>query len=136
MEILGTRIILVPRDLDASRTFYRDVLELAVAQEWGDDEHPGIAYFTGGSVLELTSNAQSATVGPLSLWFQVRDLDAVHEYLLGQGVTIVRPPRMEEWGLYEMWIDDPDGVRIELSEVPSDHPMRRLPAPVDATLPA
>jgi hypothetical protein len=27
--------------------------------------------------------------------------------------------------LIEMWIEDPDGIRIVLVEVPADHPLRR-----------
>jgi hypothetical protein len=27
--------------------------------------------------------------------------------------------------LIEMWIEDPDGIRIALVEVPEDHPLRR-----------
>jgi hypothetical protein len=47
-------------------------------------------------------------------------------------VPIVREPAAEPWGLTEMWIEDPDGVRIVLVEVPADHPLRRdvRPAPV------
>jgi len=37
----------------------------------------------------------------------------------------------EPWGLTEMWIEDPDGGRIVLVEVPAahpaDHPLRRGP---------
>ena len=47
------------------------------------------------------------------------------ERLLRAGVTVLRPPRVEPWGLVEMWIEDPDGVRIVLVEVPDDHPLRR-----------
>jgi hypothetical protein len=43
------------------------------------------------------------------------------------GVPILRRPVSEPWGLTEMWIEDPDGVRIVLVEVPSDHPLRRDP---------
>jgi hypothetical protein len=34
---------------------------------------------------------------------------------------------VEPWGLTELWIEDPDGVRIVLVEVPADHPLRRDP---------
>jgi hypothetical protein len=37
----------------------------------------------------------------------------------------VRGPEQEPWGLLEMWIADPDGVRIVLVEVPTEHPLRR-----------
>ena len=50
--------------------------------------------------------------------------DTVDE-LAGRGVTLARPPRLEPWGLVEAWLDDPDGVRIHLVEVPGDHPLRR-----------
>jgi hypothetical protein len=32
---------------------------------------------------------------------------------------------VQPWGLAEMWIADPDGVRIVLVEVPAQHPLRR-----------
>jgi hypothetical protein len=40
-------------------------------------------------------------------------------------VPVTQPPRLEPWGLVETWIEDPDGVRIVLVEVPDDHPLRR-----------
>ncbi len=41
------------------------------------------------------------------------------------GVTILREPRREPWGLVELWIADPDDVRIVMVEIPKDHPLRR-----------
>ena len=32
-------------------------------------------------------------------------------------------PAAEPWGLTEMWIEDPNGVRIVLVEVTADHPL-------------
>ena len=40
------------------------------------------------------------------------------------GVPVLRGPRREHWGLDEMWIADPDGLRIVLVEVPPGHPLR------------
>jgi hypothetical protein len=57
----------------------------------------------------------------------VRDVQAERDRLTALGVEIVREPRQESWGLIEMWIADPDGVRIVLVEVPEDHPLRRDP---------
>jgi hypothetical protein len=36
-------------------------------------------------------------------------------------------PASGSCGLIEMWIEDPDGVRIVVVEVPADHPLRRDP---------
>jgi len=38
------------------------------------------------------------------------------------GVPVVREPAVEPWGLIEIHIEDPDGVRIVLAEVPAGHP--------------
>ena len=61
------------------------------------------------------------------LWIQVRDLATAYRTLLGRGATVLRPPRREPWGLNEMWVADPDGLRIGIIEVPPQHPLRRDP---------
>jgi predicted enzyme related to lactoylglutathione lyase len=61
------------------------------------------------------------------IWLQVRDIHAEHERLAAAGVPILRQPVTESWGLTEMGIQDPDGTRIVLVEVPSAHPLRRDP---------
>jgi len=58
------------------------------------------------------------------IWIQVRDVHAEHERLAAAGVRVIQKPRHEPWGLIEMWIEDPDGVRIVLVEIPADHPLR------------
>jgi catechol-2,3-dioxygenase len=42
VEILSSRILLRPADLDRSRRFYRDVLGLAVYREFGPAADPGV----------------------------------------------------------------------------------------------
>jgi Glyoxalase/Bleomycin resistance protein/Dioxygenase superfamily len=54
----------------------------------------------------------------------VRELAAVRRELDERGVRILREPKREPWGLLEMWIADPDGVRICIVEVPEEHPLR------------
>jgi predicted enzyme related to lactoylglutathione lyase len=124
MEILSSRTLLRPSDPARSHAFYRDALGLAVYREFGPPEHPGVVYFLGNGLLEVSGQG-SQPPGGLQLWLQVRDVDAEHDRLVGAGVPIVAPPRLEPWGLVEMWIEDPDGVRIAVVEIPEDHPLRR-----------
>jgi hypothetical protein len=63
------------------------------------------------------------------IWIQIRDIHAEHARLAAAGILIVRDPAAEPWGLTEMHIEDPDGIRIILVEVPADHPLRRDPRP-------
>jgi catechol 2,3-dioxygenase-like lactoylglutathione lyase family enzyme len=127
MEVLSSRILVRPSDPERSRRFYRDVLGLAVYREFGPPEHPGVVFYLGQGLLEVSGESHDEAAGPLRIWLQVRDVRAEHERLVAAGVTVTREPRTEPWGLVEMWIEDPDGVRIVLVEVPADHPLRRDP---------
>jgi len=122
MDVLAGRVLLHPTDLERSQRFYRDVLGLGVFREFSG----GVVFFLGGGFLEVSGSARGGSGTPdLELWLQVRDVAAEHDRLVAHGVEVVREPRREPWGLIEMWIEDPDGVRLVLVEVPEDHPMRR-----------
>jgi predicted enzyme related to lactoylglutathione lyase len=125
MEILSSRILLRPRDRERSRRFYRDVLGFAVYREFGPPTDPGTVFFLGHGFLELSRQSAEPTDSAIMVWLQVRDVEVEYERLRATGVTVLRAPRREPWGLIEMWIADPDGVRIVLVQVPDDHPLRR-----------
>jgi catechol 2,3-dioxygenase-like lactoylglutathione lyase family enzyme len=127
VDVLSSRILLRPRDLDRSRRFYRDVLGLAVYREFGPAEDPGMVFFLGPGFLEVSGPAAGAPGGSVMIWIQVRDVRAEHARLAAAGVPVIRKPVTEPWGLIEMWIEDPDGTRIVLVEVPAGHPLRRDP---------
>ena len=125
MEVLSSRILLRPADPGRSRRFYRDVLGLAVYREFGPPEDPGVVFFLGSGLLEVSGRADGPPGPSVMIWLQVRDVHAEHERLAAAGVGILRAPAAEPWGLTEMWIEDPDGLRIVLVEIPADHPLRR-----------
>jgi catechol 2,3-dioxygenase-like lactoylglutathione lyase family enzyme len=136
VDVLSSRILLRPTDLERSQRFYRDVLGLAIYREFGPPSSPGIVFFLGSGFLEVSGHSPGGH-GPgghgrsLMLWVQVRDVRAERDRLSTAGVRIAREPQTEPWGLIEMWIEDPDGVPIVLVEVPPAHPIRRdtRPAP-------
>ena len=133
MEILSGRTIIHPIDLERTISFYRDGLRLGVAREFGSGSNRGVVFFAGGGLLEVVGETGpgdaehlSSGSGPaVALWFQVRDAGATVAELGRRGVAVVRQPVLEPWGLIEAWVDDPDGIRIHIVEVPADHPLRR-----------
>ncbi|GAA1807678.1 VOC family protein [Planosporangium flavigriseum] len=125
MEVLSSRVLLRPSDPRRSQRFYRDTLGLAIYREFGPPESPGLVFFLGQGLLEVSGQSSGQTGDMLRVALQVRDVHAEHERLRAAGVTVMRPPQLEPWGLIEMWIEDPDGVQIVLIEVPADHPLRR-----------
>jgi predicted enzyme related to lactoylglutathione lyase len=124
-DVLSSRILLRPSELHRSHRFYRDMLGLAIYREFGRRDAPGLVFFLGNGLLEVSGRSTEPPGGAMAIWIQVRDVQSEHRRLLEAGVPIFREPRREPWGLVEMWIADPDGVRIALVEVPEDHPLRR-----------
>jgi catechol 2,3-dioxygenase-like lactoylglutathione lyase family enzyme len=128
VDVLSSRILLRPSNLDRSSRFYRDVLGLAIYREFGPPDDPGVVFFLGPGLLEVSGHAAGpAGCSVMMIWIQVRDVRAERARLAAAGVPILREPAPEPWGLIEMWIEDPDGIRIVLVEVPTDHPLRRDP---------
>jgi catechol 2,3-dioxygenase-like lactoylglutathione lyase family enzyme len=133
VEVLSSRLHVSASDFDRSREFYEQTLGLRVYREYGvAGRVTGVVFFCGGGFLELgardDANAEptAAEVVPeVFLWLQVPSLNDEHARLVGAGVDIDVPPRRMPWGLVEMWIRDPDGLRLVLVEVPTTHPLRR-----------
>ncbi|MDQ3762214.1 MAG: VOC family protein [Actinomycetota bacterium] len=120
MEILSSRVLLHPRDRVRSTDFYRDVLGLAVHREFPG----GTVFVLGGGFLEVSGQSETGPSAATAVWLQVRDLAATAAELVQRGVPVLREPRREPWGLNEMWIADPDGLRLVIVEVPAGHPLR------------
>jgi catechol 2,3-dioxygenase-like lactoylglutathione lyase family enzyme len=130
MEVLSSRVLLAPQDLERSVRWYVDTLGLRIAREFGvDGRRTGVVLFLGGGFLELSGAARpaggaDASATPVALWLQVPDVDEEHARLHRAGAVASAPETMP-WGLRELWLRDPDGHRIVLVEVPEDHPLRR-----------
>ncbi|MEV2254108.1 VOC family protein [Streptomyces sp. NPDC050147] len=127
VHVLSSRTLLRPTDPERSRAFYGEALGLAVYREFGTGPDRGTVYFLGGGHLEVSGRSEVPPAPGLQLWLQVADARAAHAELVARGVEVVREPLKEPWGLVEMWIADPDGVKIVIVEVPEDHPIRYRP---------
>jgi catechol 2,3-dioxygenase-like lactoylglutathione lyase family enzyme len=132
VEVLSSRTLIHPADLQRSLDFYGDRLGLAVAYEFGEGDHRGTVYFAGNGLVEVVGRADPPTgPSPVALWLQVRSAAAAVAELEERGVAVDRGPVLEPWGLIEAWVHDPDGHRIHLVEVPPGHPLRRDPRSPD-----
>jgi predicted enzyme related to lactoylglutathione lyase len=125
MEVLSSRVLLHPVDFERSLLFYAESLGLHIYREWGSGSNRGVVFFLGGGFLELSGSSPTGTSESVGLWLQVRDVDDVRRELEEAGVEVLEAPIDKPWGLREMQIRDPDGLRIVVVEVPENHPLRR-----------
>ena len=108
--------ILLSTDLDASRTFYRDVLGLEIARE---DEDDRIVFRAGGGTqLAVTKSTIGTADAQTQLAWRVPDIHAAVADLRARGVRIeeyVAPEPVTHDGIADMghswaaWFIDPSG---------------------------
>jgi len=126
MEILTSRILLHPTDLDRSLRFYQQTIGLAIYREWGMGPSRSVVFFLGGGgLLEVSGGSPRQPSAAIGLVLQVRDLGATRGSLAEQGVVVEAEPELKPWGLLEMTVRDPDGLALIFVEVPPEHPRRR-----------
>ena len=126
VEILTSRVLVSPADLERSLRFYGEILGLAVYREWGTGSSRGVAFFLGGgAVLEVSGASSVRATEVVKLVLQVRDVKVTYERLTAHGVEIAAAPDLKPWGLLEMSVRDPDGLELVFVEVPPGHPRRQ-----------
>jgi lactoylglutathione lyase len=113
------------KDMAKCKTFYRDTLGLQVTEH--DPEHVAVqmdnVYFLlleVGAAAHMISEQEldlSIEDGPRGLLAAgVEDVDAAYEVLKAKGVTFLRPPTDQPWGLRTAYFADPEGNLWEINQ--------------------
>ncbi|TVZ40825.1 catechol 2,3-dioxygenase-like lactoylglutathione lyase family enzyme [Alteromonadaceae bacterium 2753L.S.0a.02] len=131
MEISGiAHIQITVNDLQQAMPFYESVLGFMGMQPVV--KAPNGLYMIGGKTAVALTRSSSAhretpfdqrRIGLHHLCFRAKaaeDIDALYEFLVEKGVTIVHPPEEGDWapGYYSLLFEDPEGIRLEVNFVP------------------
>ena len=112
------QIAVVCKDVPRAKAFYQGVLGLRHLF----DAPPSLSFFDCGGVRLMLTPAERPEDDHLSsiLYYQVQNIEAVHEDLAAKGVKFVNPPhvvaRMPD---YELWLGefrDSEGNALALME--------------------
>ncbi len=117
--------VLFVRDLARCLTFYRDTLGLQVTEST-----PELASFQMENVyfllMEVSAAAHMISEEANALKIEggsrvllaagVEDVDAAYEALKAKGVTFLRPPTSQSWGLRTAYFADPEGNLWEINQ--------------------
>ncbi len=113
------------QDLDKCVRFYRDILGLEVK----DSDASSVGFALGNHyffLVELSAAAHLISDEKLHLTIEggprmllaasVEDVDATYEQLKASGVTLLRPPADQPWGLRTAYFSDPEGNVWEINQ--------------------
>ncbi len=118
--------ILVVRDIDRSRDFWRDVVGADLHREYGGTScvlrlaGAWILLVTGGGPTPDKPDVTFAVADDRSrvdhaFTMRVADCRTAYEELRGRGATFLTPPVESEWEV-RAFFRDPDGHLLEISE--------------------
>jgi predicted enzyme related to lactoylglutathione lyase len=96
--------------------FYRKILN--ISEECRDEVHQFI--ITEGTTLTVYNNGKPKNNQNqnISLAFTVEDVEEEYKRLVGLGVTMIDPPKVQPWGAKNMHFCDPDGNHIYFRSLP------------------
>jgi methylmalonyl-CoA/ethylmalonyl-CoA epimerase len=107
--------ILVPvSDVDRAVTFYRDTLGMRFLFQY-----PGMSFFECDGIRLLVGVPEpGVSVGPVTIYYRVEDIEAAAAALASRGVAFDHPPhvvhRTESTALWMASLTDPDGNPVVL----------------------
>lgn len=114
-------VIVLCEDLPRMTAFYRGLFDFRVRTET-----PTVIALEAGSITlclrKRTRAYDGRSAGPGSPGVQIAfrvppgNVNAGHEELVRQGVTVLDPPRDQEWGHRTVFFSDPEGNILELYE--------------------
>jgi catechol 2,3-dioxygenase-like lactoylglutathione lyase family enzyme len=148
MEIAGmAHVQLTVNDLQRAMPFYEKVLGF-LGMRPAVKAANGLYMIGGRTAVVITRSSEENRdvafdqhrIGLHHLCFRARsreDIDALHGFLVAEGVKVVHPPEDGPWapGYYSVLFEDPEGIRLEANFVPgkglfaelSQLPLTRFP---------
>lgn len=100
-------------DMSRALRFYCDLLGFTVSFTNGNPV--SFAVIRQGSA-ELHLGVQPTKAGSCHAHLMVDDLDSLYQRLQRASVAIQQAPKVQEWGLRDIIIADPDGNTFEIAE--------------------
>ena len=115
-----------PRDFDASRKFYVELLGWQVMSEWTDNQGKKGVLLSGGGVKVVLAQSHAEddqdevhnreAPHSATLHLDIHDADKRFAQIPG-GDHIVQPPQNNHWGTRWFVVRDPDGNLIAFNEM-------------------
>ena len=112
--------ILNVASVEASIEHYTSVLGFNKDWDWpAEEDNKTFASISNGEVhVFLAENSQGAR--PVWIYYNVGDVDKLHEEYAAAGANITQVPADKPWGAREMLVEDLDGHVLRIGGPPSE----------------
>ncbi|WDV44986.1 VOC family protein [Clostridiaceae bacterium M8S5] len=122
MEFVG--ICLITKDVIKLSEFYCKILS---TEYEGNKEHTnikvdgaGISIFSEERMKEMAKGCLSNSgVGRFTIAIKVEDIEKQYNRLIADGVEIIKPLQMHDWGTSSFWFRDVDGNIVNFMSLDS-----------------
>ncbi len=116
-KFLRSRSTLGVKNVPESIAFYTETLGFKVQTSMG--EPASFAVLERDDVgLALVQQAKPAVAEFAGTYFNVENVEELHERCKSKGATIANPLTRQPWGNYDFVVRDPDGHQLALGEAP------------------
>jgi catechol 2,3-dioxygenase-like lactoylglutathione lyase family enzyme len=101
------------KNKEAALQWYQQILGLGQIPKMVNSDHLYWLQLPIGAMVHIIENADAPSAPSHHTAFEVDDIDAAHQYMLGKGVIPTEIQTRND-GQKAFYINDPDGNRIEL----------------------
>ena len=105
------RTVLYVKDLNKSRIFYRDILELPVIYTWDDGpQDQGLHFQAASGIIEILNRAPVLDQGPTTIMLEADNVDNCYQRLMQKNsIQVFEHLADRPYGIRMFQLVDPDG---------------------------
>lgn len=132
--VISSTAIFASSDIEATLTFYKDVLGFESTWTWGEPPTFGSASMGGVTIMFNLQPELCAKVRGHQHWVKVDDVDELYRTHLAKGAKVVEEVEDKPWGMREYVVEDLNGYYLRFAGPPSSEAPKSKPFPEGVTI--
>jgi ribosomal protein S18 acetylase RimI-like enzyme len=132
--MISSTPIFAASDIEATITYYKDVLGFESSWTWGEPPTFGSVSLGGVTIMFNLLPELAAKVRGHQHWIKVDEVDEMYRLHRERGATVVSEIDNKPWGAREYIVEDLHGYHLRFAGAPSTEAPKSQPFPHDVTL--
>ena len=132
--VISSTAIFASSDIEATLSFYKDVLGFESTWTWGDPPTFGSATLGGVTIMFNLQSELAAKVKGHQHWVKVEEVDDLYRLHRANGATVVQEIEDKPWGAREYVVEDLNGYHLRFASSPVTNAPSSKPFPEGVTI--